>query len=94
MGQRTKRLDGVTRAVRQPDLVPGAVLRMVQSDGTVAPFSDCVIASVDGLQVVIVRPHASGSEEVAVSVPRILSPGSLFRTVLDSADNVYVAQRG
>ncbi len=54
--------DGHTRLVTEADLVVGAVLRMVNSDGSIAPFSDCVLTSVAHGVAKLARAHASGVE--------------------------------
>lgn len=44
--ERFGKTDGRTFRVERDDVQPGAVLRMVQSDGSSAPFSDCVVLDV------------------------------------------------
>ena len=40
--------DGHIRKIAYTDLVPGAVLRMIQSEeGAIAPFSDCVVVDIE-----------------------------------------------
>ena len=41
-----QKLDGEMRKLKVEDIVPGAVVRMTQSDGSFPPFSDTVILGV------------------------------------------------
>jgi hypothetical protein len=50
--------DGFTREVTREDLKPGNVIRMLNTAGSQAPFSDCVILHVEGSLVDLARPMA------------------------------------
>jgi hypothetical protein len=89
--------DGSVRNVQKEDLRPGVVLRMVNRDGTSAPFSDCVIIRVeDDVVVHLMRPMgwANGTvdaERFPAMVESLLKGSShnYFKTVLLSTGEPY-----
>lgn len=85
--------DGFTRAVESKDLVPGNVLRMVNPDGSQAPFSDCVITGIVDNVVQLSRPviWSNGETHVERIAPfnTSLVGSSSWRLVLLSSGLPY-----
>lgn len=87
--------DGHLRPVMESDLVPGTVIRFVNSDGTSPPFDDSIVVDVDGDLVKLVRPYVfahlrsylAGQETFSVSQVSLLN-GS-YRTVLLASGDPY-----
>jgi len=88
------RVDGATRLPHHSDILPGVVLRMVNSDGSVPPFSDCLVTRLfpSDQKVALMRPHVRienglsnlHAEEFTVDLFKIISVTSPFRIVLNS----------
>jgi hypothetical protein len=86
--------DGKVREVVETDLVAGAVLRLYQVSGVTAPFSDCVISSIDrdrGM-VRMTRPYVYGglvTAEYFATMSDVNSLNRNFRTVLTDRGRPY-----
>ena len=74
--------DGHTREVRDGDLVAGNIIRFVNEDGSVPPFSDVIILRVEKDDVHVARPYAfcsqgsllQGAEHFAIPKSYLRSP--------------------
>jgi hypothetical protein len=55
---RASKSDGQLFRVESADIVPGAVLRMLNQDGTASPFSDCVVVAVYPVDKMGKRVHS------------------------------------
>jgi hypothetical protein len=83
--------DGWVRPATPEDMRPGVVVRMVNNDGSVAPFSDHVVGeSGDLYSWKLHRPYFGGTEtSVTVTASRLF----LFVVVLDSLGRPYTWSR-
>lgn len=81
--------DGHVVKVTEPKaLEHGTVLRMVNSDGSVAPFSDYIVINVKYGQIHMVRPYAMQKYELFVaSFDRVMSH---FRLVTLASGKPYI----
>lgn len=86
-------VDGKTRELTVEDMVPGAVIRLHQTDDVVAPFSDCVVIDrVAGNpghyppEWNVARPHPLGTDRFTVPETHLKH----FRAVLGSRGQLYL----
>lgn len=85
--------DGFSRPTVEADLKPGVCLRMINPDGSSAPFSDCVIQKIDNDIVYLLRPLVWSNGESHVETfnsftSRILQ--GYFHTVLTAEGTPYM----
>ena len=80
--------DGRTRVANETDLRPGVILRLQNPDGSIGPFSDCIVDIVNEGIVFLSRPYATGStkgvETFQVPIARLTTVESIFRIVLSA----------
>ena len=75
-------LDGHTRKATIKDIKPGVILRDVQSDGSVAPFSDMLITAVE--------TNKAGEVSYAVTRPYVFARAGGYASKFD-AERFYIA---
>ena len=85
--------DGFTRNTVESDLVVGNVIRMVNPDGSSAPFSDCVITEVEESGYThMIRPVGWSNGKIhsePYSVPFSRITAGYYKTVLRADGNPY-----
>ena len=81
--------DGHVVSVTEPKVLErGTVLRMINSDGSVAPFSDCIVINVKHGWIYMVRPYAMQKYELFVaSFDRVMTH---FRLVTLASGKPYI----
>lgn len=91
--------DGNTRVAAITEILPGMILRPIQSDGSVAPFTDVVVTKTyidhGETRFDVVRPYAFshiGGELHSVEKVNYLSAHSLtrYQLVLEASGKAYM----
>lgn len=103
--ERAAKMDGKTFPVTEEDVVPGSVLRMVNSAGFSSAFDDFTVMAVHWVgfwEVMMARPYLyvsgagtacpsalTGVETVKVDIRSLLKEDSLFRVVCTARGSLY-----
>lgn len=88
--------DGELIPVEKEHLEVGAVLRLVDRQGRSSTFSDCIVVGIPTVKgeamIDLARPwgklvdgeYQTETERLAIPISKVVSPDSMFRTVLAS----------